>query len=217
MRRDLAARIDHAALDPATTVPQIVEQARACVRLGVRGFCVAPRHILVAAEALGDANVVLVSVAGFPAASSRDDVVLREVAQAVRDGAAEVDWVLPIGPPLEGRLAEARASARAVVDAASGRPVKGIVECALLDEEVVDRIVEDVLIPAGVAYLKTGTGVYGPGLAPDRVRRLAARLAGRARLKVSGGIRDVSTAQAILAAGADLLGASRTFSLLEGS
>lgn len=218
MSRDLASRIDHAVLGPATTARQIFDEARTCARLGVRGLCVAPRDIPVAAEALAGANVILVSVAGFPAASSRDDVVLREVASAVQDGAAEIDWVLPLGPLLEGRLAEARACARSVVAAASGRPVKGIVECALLDDAAVDRVVEDVLIPAGVAFLKTGTGVYGPGvaLAPSRVARLAARLAGRARLKVSGGIRDVPTARAILAAGADLLGASRTFALLEG-
>lgn len=217
MSRDLAARIDHAALDPATTARQIVEVARTCARLGVRGLCVAPRNIPVAADALEGADVILVSVAGFPAASSRDDVVLREVSSAVQDGAAEIDWVLPLGPVREGRFAEARACARAVVVAASGRPVKGIVECALLDDDTVDRVVEDVLLPAGVAFLKTGTGVYGPGLAlaPSRVSRLVARLAGRARLKVSGGIRDVPTAQAILAAGADLLGASRTFTLLE--
>jgi deoxyribose-phosphate aldolase len=215
---DLAARIDHATLDPKATARQIVEDARACARLRVRGFCVAPRHVSVAVDALGDADVILVSVAGFPAASSRDDIVLREIAAAVQDGAAEIDWVLPLGPVLEGRFVEARACARAVVAEASGRPVKGIVESAFLDDDDVDRVVEEVLIPAGVAFLKTGTGVYGPGVAlpPPRVARFAARLAGRARLKVSGAIRDAQTARSILAAGADLLGTSRTFALVDG-
>jgi deoxyribose-phosphate aldolase len=215
--RELAARFDHAALDPATTAREIVEQARACARLGVRGFCVAPRNISVAAEALGDAAVVLVSVAAFPASSSRDDLVLREVDAAVRDGAAEIDWVLPLGRILEGRFEEARGAARAVVAAASGRPVKGIVECSLVDDGVVERVVEEVLLPGGLAFLKTGTGVYGArvALAPSRVERFAALLSGRAGLKVSGGIRDVATARAILAAGADVLGASRTFAILE--
>jgi deoxyribose-phosphate aldolase len=100
-----------------------------------------------------------------------------------------------------------RTDIAAVVRAASGRLVKVILETGLLDEGQKVRACA-CAVDAGAAFVKTCTG-FGPGQATrEDVALLARCVAGRARVKASGGIRTLSQARVMIAAGADRLGTS---------
>jgi deoxyribose-phosphate aldolase len=189
----LGARIDHAVLSPGSTERDIVDAAARCAEAGVRGLCVAPRHVVCARHCLREGEVHLAAVAGFPAGSSIPEVLFKEIRLAVRDGADEI---------------------AALVDAAEGRTVKLIVEVSELEETDVERFIVETVAPSPVAFFKTGTGVYGCPLSPARVRRIRGWLPETHGLKVAGGIRDLVSAEEMLDAGADVLGTSRTFEIL---
>jgi deoxyribose-phosphate aldolase len=211
----LAARIDHAVLSPGTTELEVAAAVARCTREGVRGLCVAPRHVVCARHASGEGGIRVVAVAGFPAASSISEVLCEEIRGAVRDGADEIDVVYPWGRVIEMRGGTGgRDEIATLVDAAEGRAVKLIVEVSEMDDADVERWIVEAVAPTRVAFFKTGTGVYGRPLAPARVRRIRGWLPETLGLKVAGGIRDRASAEEMLEAGADVLGTSHTFEIL---
>jgi deoxyribose-phosphate aldolase len=96
---------------------------------------------------------------------------------------------------------------RRVVDAADGKPVKVILETCLLTNDEKQRGARWARI-AGAAFVKTSTGFGGGGATEDDVRLLRAEVGPDFGVKASGGIRDASTAEKMITAGANRLGTS---------
>jgi deoxyribose-phosphate aldolase len=71
----------------------------------------------------------------------------------------------------------------------------------------------EVALDAGVAYLKTGSG-YGSPVEPALLRQLQQLAKGKAKLKASGGIRNLEQGLALVEAGAERLGTSRGVELV---
>src|SRR4029079_11408746 len=96
---------------------------------------------------------------------------------------------------------------------APGLTLKVILETALLSDEEKTRAA-GLVVASGADFVKTSTG-FGPGGATVAdVALLARAVAGRARVKASGGIRDAAAAFALLAAGASRLGTSSGVAIL---
>lgn len=208
-----ADRFDHACLAPERTDVEVAVEAGRAARHALRGYCVPARAVEAARTALRGTPTRLVAVVNFPAGSSSPATALEEAVRAAAEGAAELDVVVPSGWLRAGEFARALEYLARVVERA-GIPVKAIVEAALVEDEILSRAGREVVAPSGAIYFKTGTGVYGGRLDAERIRTLRAALPATLRLKVSGGIRDAESAAEALAAGADLLGTSRTFAIL---
>jgi len=95
--------------------------------------------------------------------------------------------------------------AREVLKGAGGRVVKAIIETGHLTIEEIESVAVR-LAEVGVHYVKTCTS-YGPrGVTVEDVVILKRALKGRVRIKAAGGIRDSRTVQALIDAGADIIG-----------
>lgn len=70
-------------------------------------------------------------------------------------------------------------------------------------------------VDAGVDYVKTSTGIGPGGATVEDVCLLKEAVAGQAKVKAAGGIRDLKTALALLDAGADRLGTSASVAIME--
>ena len=208
-----ASRFDHAVLGPDRPDAEIVAEAARAASHAVRGLCVLPRAAVVAREPLRGSRTRLVVVVNFPAAASTAELAAIEARRAVDDGAGELDAVVPAGWLRAGEFSRALDYVAGIVQAA-GVPVKAIVEAAMFDDPVLARVGREVVGPSGAAFFKTGTGVYGGALAPERIRALRSALPATLLLKVSGGIRDAEDALRAVESGADVLGTSRTFAIL---
>jgi deoxyribose-phosphate aldolase len=207
------SRFDHALLAPDRTDGEVATEAGRAAARGIRGFCVLSRSLDRARAELEGSATILVSVVNFPAGAAAADVAAGEAKRAVDDGAGEIDVVVPSGWLRAGEFSRALDYLAGIVESAAV-PTKAIVESAFFDDAELARVAREVVVPSGAAFFKTGTGVYGGRLAPDRIRALRHVLPGTVRLKVSGGIRDAEAAAEALQAGADLLGTSRTFAIL---
>ena len=205
---ELAARLDQSVLRPGTRARDIDEACEAALKHRFRGLCVPGRFVAQAVARLAGSGVLVVSVAGFPHGTQHPSVKAQEAARAALDGAGEVDYVISVGAALDGDFAALRAEAGEIVAAAGGRPVKAILETALLDLHQRFDVAE-ALSETGVSFVKTSTG-FGPGGATvEDVRLLDRAAAGRVRVKASGGVRTREEAVALLEAGADVVGTSR--------
>lgn len=215
-RADLAALIDHTLLAPTATTDQVALLCREAVDLGVAAVCVSPSRLPLPAGVLPPA-IAVCSVVGFPSGAHRQAVKALEAAQAVADGATEVDVVIDLGLAAEGRWAEVEADLAAVrLAVPSGCVLKVIIESAALRPDGVVAACE-AAERAGADFVKTSTGFHPSGGATmEAVALMAATVGGRLGVKASGGIRDAGTALAMVEAGATRLGCSATRAVLDG-
>jgi deoxyribose-phosphate aldolase len=212
-RRSVAALIDHTLLKPEATgadVAALVAEAR---ELGVLAVCVSPSALPLA----GAEGLVVATVVGFPSGKVKSAVKAAEAAQAVRDGADEVDVVIDVGAAREGDRAALEADVAAVRAAVPApRVLKVIVESAALDDEQL-ALACAAAEAAGADFVKTSTGFHPAGGASVHAVEVMRRVVGdRLGIKASGGIRTAEAALALLDAGATRLGLSASRAVLDG-
>lgn len=213
---DLARAIDHTLLKPEAG-PDAIDQLCAEAReWGFAAVCVNPYWISRAADALAGSPVAVASVCGFPLGATSTESKRSEAVRAVEDGATEVDMVLNLGLAHADLWEEAEKDMAAVVGAArdGGAVVKVILECGLLDDAQKEEAALRA-VAAGAAFVKTSTGFLSGGATVHDVALLARTVAGRARVKASGGIRSLGQARAMLASGASRLGTSSGVAIME--
>jgi len=216
--RELAGRIDHTLLKPDATGPQFEALCAEARRYGFATVCVPPNRIPLAARLLAGSGVGVCAVIGFPLGHHAPEALELEARLACRDGATELDMVIPVGALKEGDDAAVRRAIRAVtgaLPAASPPPlVKVILECALLTDAEKRRGCR-LAVEAGAAFVKTSTG-FGPGGATEEdVRLLRAEVGPGFGVKAAGGIRDREAALRMIAAGADRIGASASVRIVQ--
>jgi deoxyribose-phosphate aldolase len=209
----LAKTIEHTLLQPTATRAMIDRHCAEARTYEMLAVCVNPQWVGRAVDILMETGVKVVTVVGFPLGASATVVKAFECEYAVRQGADEIDMVVQLGPLKAGDRFTVCEDIRTVVKAAAGRPVKVILETALLSDPE-KRLCCALAEEAGARFVKTSTG-FGPGGATvEDVRLLAEATAGRLGVKASGGIRDAAFARELIAAGATRLGTSQGVALL---
>ncbi len=211
--RGIAGFVDHTLLAPDATSDRIRRLCDEAIDYEAKAVCVNGTWVRACADRLDGSGVLVAAVVGFPLGAMATAAKADETARARADGAAEVDMVIQIGRLLEGDALGVADDIRCVVTAAEGAAVKVIVETAALDAariELACALGEQ----AGAMFVKTSTGFHPCGGAtPDAVRLLRRTVGRKLGVKASGGIRTADAALALLAAGADRIGVSRTAAL----
>lgn len=214
-RQELARVIDHTLLKPDAPEQAIRQLCAEAREYGFVSVCVLPCWVSLAAADLEDSGVLVGTVIGFPLGANTSATKAFEAEEAVRQGAAELDMVLALSALKSGawNAVEADIAGVVAVARAGGAEVKVIIECAYLNEAE-KRQAAEIVAASGAAFVKTSTG-FGPhGATVEDVRLLRTVVGERCGVKAAGGIRDLETALAMLAAGADRLGTSAGLALL---
>ncbi len=213
-RAALAGHVDHTILTPQATPAEVRAVATEAVALGCASVCVQPVMVAVAVEAVAG-RIPVCSVVGFPHGSSLSEVKALEAAAVVAQGAAEVDMVAELSAIADDDDAALAADVARVRAAVPGVILKVILESALWPPAKL-RAACSAAVGAGADYVKTSTGFHPAGGASvEAVSTMVDEVGRSARVKASGGIRDLATALSMLDAGADRLGMSATASVLD--
>jgi deoxyribose-phosphate aldolase len=156
-------------------------------------------------------------VIGFPHGTTDTTSKAFEAAEAVRNGAHEVDMVINIGWMLSGDLVAVEDDIRQVVNAARSvndtTCVKVILETAFLSKEQIVKGCE-LSEAAGADFVKTSTGFAPEGATVENIALMRATVGDRLGVKASGGIRTLEQVEALIAAGASRVGLSGTAEIL---
>ncbi|MBO7748895.1 deoxyribose-phosphate aldolase [Paenibacillus sp. MWE-103] len=212
----LAAYFDHTLLKPEATFSGIVKLCAEAKQNGFATVCVNPYWVPEAAEQLKGTGVGITTVIGFPLGATTTFAKVAEARDAIASGATEIDMVLNVGALKSGRFAAVEQDVRALAEACKGRALlKVILEVGLLtDEEKVTACA--ICKRAGADYVKTSTG-FGPGGATVKDIALMREAVGpEMGVKASGGVRDLETVRALIAAGATRIGASASVAIVGG-
>ncbi|MFE4708782.1 deoxyribose-phosphate aldolase [Peribacillus simplex] len=211
-----AKMIDHTLLKAEATKEQIVKLCEEAREYGFASVCVNPVWVKTAAEELKGSDVKVCTVIGFPLGTSTAAVKAIESADAIQNGAEEVDMVLAIGLLKSGADEAVEDDIRAVVDAAKTKAlVKVIIETSLLTEEEKVRACE-LSLRAGADFVKTSTGFSTGGATVEDVALMRNVVGDKAGVKASGGIRDLKDLKAMAEAGANRVGASSGVKIMNG-
>ena len=214
--QQVAAAIDHTLFKPEASRDQIIKLSEEAVTLGFAGVCVNPCWIALVASVVHGTPVKVATTIGFPLGANHTGVKRFEAQEAIRMGAQELDMVINIGALKSGDLRAVEKDIEAVVAPcrACGVLSKVIIEAALLSDD--EKVTACTLAKAAAAdYVKTSTG-FGPGGATVADVALMRRVVGADMgVKAAGGVRDLESVRAMIAAGATRVGASAGVKIIQ--
>ena len=203
---DIAPFIDHALLNPAATPEQVEQWCDEADRFKFAAVCVYPAYVRLAVERLHGKSPKVCTTIGFPSGATTPASKLYEAQEAADNGATELDVVINLGLLKSGKTNELHREIAEICES-TGQTVKAILETALLTDAE-KRLAAEICMEAGVAFLKTSTGLYRGATIAD-VGLLKEVTRERVGIKASGGIRTIEQAIELILAGATRLGTSR--------
>ena len=213
-RWNLPALIDHTVLRPEATKHDVLRLCEEAKGHGFTVIFVPPCYVDEAAAAIVGTTIRLGIPIGFPLGGHTTSTKVAEAVDAVSRGARVLDMVLNVSRLKSGDHDYVRTDIAEVVKATPGVEHKVILEtCYLTQEE--KRTACHLVVEAGAEYVKTSTGFGASGATVADVRLLKETVAGTAKVKASGGIRDWMTTLAMLDAGADRIGTSASLTILQ--
>lgn len=211
---DIKKTIDHTLLKPATSATEI---QRLCLEAKEQGFyavCIPPYFVTLAKQELAGSEVKIATVIGFPHGYATMMAKVEEIKRAVEEGVDELDVVINLGALRSGNWNNVSADIDRMVTAVRlrGKVIKVIIETSILSSEELRKVCE-ICNKVKPDFVKTSTGLQG-GATDEAVRQLRQLLHPDIKIKASGGIRNLDTAQRMLLAGADRLGTSSAMAIV---
>lgn len=212
----VAKTIDHSILKPDFTDGDVRAGAELALKYNTASYCIRPMDVAPAAEILAGSDVHVCTVIGFPHGSSTTAVKEFETADAIKNGAVEIDMVINVSALLSGDYDYVEQDIRAVVDVAhaAGASVKVIFETAYLNDDLIVKACE-LTEAAGADYVKTSTGFASEGATLHNVQLMKATVGDRLKVKSSGGVRTLDQLIDYMDAGVTRSGCSATQQVLE--
>ena len=206
---------DHTLLAQTATWEQIKAICDDGMTYGTASVCIPACWVKQARDYVGD-RLTICTVIGFPNGYSTTAAKCFETAEAVANGAEEIDMVINVGWLKEGRDQEVLAEIQAVKAACGGKLLKVIIEtCLLTDEEKIRMCA--IVSQSGAEYIKTSTGFSTGGATFHDVELFAAHVEPHVKIKAAGGISTLDDAERFLSLGASRLGTSRIVKLAKNN
>ncbi|ELX8379795.1 deoxyribose-phosphate aldolase [Providencia vermicola] len=213
--KNLAQYIDHTLLAANATVSDIKQLCAEAAEHHFASVCVNTGYVPLASECLKNSDVMVCCVVGFPLGACLTEAKAFEAAEAVRHGANEVDMVINVGMLKSGDLEFVRQDIAAVLAACGDATLKVILEtCLLTDEEIIQ--VCEICRTLKVGFVKTSTGFSTMGATEQHVALMRKVVGDEIGVKASGGVRDRETAEKMIKAGANRVGASASVAIVSG-
>ena len=203
---EILSYVDHTLLSPAASWEEIRQICDDGMKYKVASVCIPADYVARAAEYLAG-RLPVCTVIGFPCGYSTTAVKCAETADAVKNGASEIDMVINIGRLKDKDYDYILNEIRAVKAACDGKLLKVIIETCLLTEEEKIRMCE-IVSESGADFIKTSTGFSTGGATPADIALFAEHVAPHVKIKAAGGIRSIADAENFIHLGATRLGTS---------
>ncbi len=210
--RDILARVDHTLLKPTATEKAIFELAEEAIAFGTASVCVPPMFVKPLKLHYGPVLTVC-TVIGFPLGYMTLDAKVTEAADALANGADELDMVINRGLVKMGDYRAVTEEIYRIKQLCGNRILKVIVEvCDLTDDEIIECC--HCITAAGADFIKTSTGFGSYGATPQAVQLFKEHIGPNVRIKAAGGIRTIKDLLTYINLGCDRIGASAAVDLL---
>ncbi len=206
--------IDHTLLKATATEDDIIELCQEARDYDFFSVCVNSCYVALAKENLEGTKVQVCTVVGFPLGAMSTEAKIFEAQQALRDGAEEVDMVINIGELKSKNLQKVEEEITAIKESVGDKILKVIIEtCYLTPQEIV--IASELAVKAKADFVKTSTGFGTDGARMENIDLMKDAINGKAKIKASGGIKNLDTALSYIEAGVERIGTSSGVSIVK--
>jgi len=214
--RELAKLIDHTLLKTDARKRDFDRVCEEAKKYHFRSVCVFSGDVEYVAAKLKDSDVIPIAVVGFPHGQMTPVAKAFEARDAiVRRGAQEIDMVINVSALKSRHYILVLEDIQQVVRACEGKPVKVIIETALLTNP--EKICASCLAKtAGARFIKTSTGKEEGGATVEDVKLIREVVGDEVLIKASGGIKTREFAYELIRAGANRIGASQSVAIVTG-
>lgn len=215
--KDILRTVDHTLLKQESTWEEIRHICEDAMHYQTCSVCIPASYVKQAAEYMADRpdRVLVCTVIGFPNGYSTTAAKAFEAADAVANGADEIDMVINVGFVKDHRDDELLAEINAVKEACAGRVLKVIIETCLLSEEEKIRMCR-IVSASNADFIKTSTGFSTAGATFEDIALMKAHMKEGKGIKAAGGIASLEDAEKFLSLGATRLGTSRIVKIIKG-
>lgn len=207
----LARTIDAAILKPELDRSSLIAALETCLEYNVWSACVRPADIPTALSVLKNSTTSVCAVLAFPHGTCLSRTKADEARALIDEGVHEIDMVANFSAALSSDWNTFREDVAAVIQPcrSAAIPLKVILETCFFRTEAIHSMTR-ICTEEGADFVKTSTGFNGPGAAIEAVSAMLAAAVTKIRVKASGGIRDVATAENYLRMGVSRLGVGYT-------
>ena len=209
--REILNKCDHTLLRQDCSSQEIKKICDDAVKYQCASVCIPPCHVAGAKRYVGQ-KMKICTVIGFPNGYCTTAVKAFETADAVKNGADEIDMVINLSMVKDSCWGDVEADIRAVRAACPGKILKVIIECCLLTDEEKVKMCE-IVAKCGADYIKTSTGFSVSGATREDVELMRKNCPARVKVKAAGGISSIQDAEDFVNLGAERLGTSRIVKL----
>lgn len=212
--KDILEKCDHTLLRVDCTSGEIRALCDQAIKYNCASVCIPPCHVPGAKRYVGD-KLKICTVIGFPNGYMTTAAKAFEAADAVKNGADEIDMVINVGELKSGNTVYVENEIKAVRAACEGKILKVIIETCLLTEN--EKITMcDIVTRSGADYIKTSTGFSTGGATFDDIKLFSEHIGSNVKMKAAGGISSLDDAERFISLGCDRLGTSRIVKLAKG-
>jgi deoxyribose-phosphate aldolase len=204
--KDILSRVDHTLLTQTATWEEIKAICDEGIRYRTASVCIPPSYVKRAKDYTGE-KLNVCTVIGFPNGYNTTEVKAFETAEAIQNGADEIDMVINIGNLKEGNDKAVRNEIARLKGICGKRILKVIIETCLLTEEEKIRMCH-IVTEAGADFIKTSTGFSKAGATREDIRLFREHIGKNVFMKAAGGIRSLQDAEEFIALGCARLGTS---------
>ncbi len=200
--------IDHTLLKATATVEDIRNLCNEAITHGFHAVCVNSSYVALAKNLLGESEVKVASVIGFPLGAMSTEAKIAEATYCIENGANEIDMVINLGWFKSGNYKAVQKEILYVKQQIGHEHIlKVIIETCYLSPEEID-IACGLVVNAKADFIKTSTGFGTRGASLEDVIRMKKNVGTKIAIKASGGIRDKETAMEYISLGVARLGTS---------
>lgn len=210
-------RIEHTLLKAEATDEHFTKLCNEAIKYRFRAICVLPKNISHCKKTLRDNQIseileildeiLIVSVIDFPLSGAMPLDVVHMAQSAINEGADEIDMVIDVAALKSGKFKTVFDKIAMVTDACNEIPVKVILETSYLTET---EIVQACAISkaANATFVKTSTGFASRGASIRDIEIMKTAVKESMGIKAAGGIKTKEFTDALVQAGADVIGTS---------
>ena len=214
--KTLAKYFDHSLLKAFSTDDDLIQLCKEAKEIGAAMVAINSYPVKLCKEYLKDTDVHVGAAISFPLGQTTIEVKAFETKVAIEEGADEIDYVVNIGKVKKHEYDYIEEEMKVIVDICRKANVisKVIFENCYLTKEEIKQL---ALIAKKVKpdFIKTSTGFGTGGATLEDVKLMVETVEGEVKVKAAGGIRDWATCKALIEAGAQRIGTSASYKILE--
>ena len=210
---EILSKVDHTLLSQNATWNEIKALCDDGIKYNTASVCIPASFVKQAKEYVGE-KLAICTVIGFPNGYSTTATKVFETADAIKNGADEIDMVINVGWLKDKKYDCILNEINAIKDACNGKILKVIIEtCLLTDEEKIKMC--EIVSNSNADFIKTSTGFSTAGATKEDIKLFAEHTTNGKKIKAAGGIASIEDAEEFINLGAARLGTSRIVKIVK--